>query len=101
MRWRLVGPLLALLLIQIGGTLGYLLIEGWSVGDAAHMALITVATIGYGEVTVLALPRGGSILTPPPELILQPGDALAVTGTAGQLRTVEATCAGALAREPA
>ena len=53
------------------------------------------------EATLLALRRDGSILTPPPpELTLQPGDALAMTGTAGQLRTVEAACAGAPARRP-
>ncbi len=38
---------------------------------------------------------------PPPELTLQPGDPLAATGTAGQLRTVEAACAGTPARKPA
>jgi voltage-gated potassium channel len=31
------------------GTLGYKLIEGWSVFDALYMTVITVGTVGYGE----------------------------------------------------
>ncbi|HSO18921.1 MAG TPA: potassium channel protein [Desulfosarcina sp.] len=32
------------------GTAGYILIEGWSFGDALYMTIITLATVGYGEV---------------------------------------------------
>lgn len=31
------------------GTLGYRLIEGWSLFDALYMTVITLATVGYGE----------------------------------------------------
>ena len=31
------------------GTLGYKLIEGWSLFDALYMTVITVGTVGYGE----------------------------------------------------
>ena len=31
------------------GTLGYRLIEGWSLFDALYMTVITVGTVGYGE----------------------------------------------------
>ncbi|MEK7743618.1 MAG: potassium channel family protein, partial [Elusimicrobiota bacterium] len=31
------------------GTMGYVVIEGWSVLDGLYMTVITVATIGYGE----------------------------------------------------
>ncbi|MEZ5031545.1 MAG: potassium channel protein [Saprospiraceae bacterium] len=33
-----------------GGTLGYILIEGYSVSDAFYMAIITMSTVGYMEV---------------------------------------------------
>ena len=51
---RLSGPLLAFALILVMGTLGYVVIEGWSVGDAAYMVVTTVATVGYGEVRPLS-----------------------------------------------
>lgn len=44
-----ISILLALLLI-ICGTLGYMAIEGWSLLDALYMTIITLATVGYGEV---------------------------------------------------
>jgi len=38
-----------LVAIVAAGTVGYVLIEGWTVFDALFMTVITVATIGYGE----------------------------------------------------
>ncbi len=38
------------LLIGLLGILGYMLIEGWGFLDAAYMTVITLATVGYGEV---------------------------------------------------
>ena len=32
------------------GTSGYMIIEGWPVSDAIYMTIITLATVGYGEV---------------------------------------------------
>ena len=46
--WRLVA--LLILGVHVAGTLGYVLIEGWSVWDAFYMTVITVTTVGYGEV---------------------------------------------------
>ncbi len=51
---RLRGPLLTIGATMILGTLGYMVIEGWTFGDSAYMMLITLATIGYGEVQPLS-----------------------------------------------
>ncbi len=59
--WRLGGPLLALVMTLATGTLGYVLIEGWSVEDAFYMAVTTLATVGYGEIHPLS--RVGRIFT--------------------------------------
>jgi len=47
------GPSTAIVLlfsVIVGGTLGYVLIEGWTVWDAFYMTVITVTTVGYKEV---------------------------------------------------
>ena len=47
------GPRLALLLVLgvfVFGTIGFVVIEGWSAWDAFYMTLTTVTTIGYKEV---------------------------------------------------
>ncbi|MDI6757566.1 MAG: potassium channel protein [Endomicrobiia bacterium] len=38
-----------LVAVLIAGTLGYIIIEGWSAFDAFYMTVITLATVGYGE----------------------------------------------------
>lgn len=48
---RSAGLLLALPLL---GTVGYALIEGWNLFDSLYMSIITVTTIGYGEVHPLS-----------------------------------------------
>jgi len=50
--WRR-GPGLAItlfLIVTAGGTLGYMLIEGWDAWDAFYMTIISVTTAGYKEV---------------------------------------------------
>ncbi|MGE0449791.1 MAG: TrkA family potassium uptake protein [Vicinamibacterales bacterium] len=42
-----IGILLA---VVLGGTVGYMEIEGWSAWDAFYMSAITVTTVGYREV---------------------------------------------------
>jgi len=58
-RFRLVG--LGLVATLAVGTLGYRLIEGWSWLDSFFMTLITVTTVGYGEVHPLDM--GGKVFT--------------------------------------
>ena len=45
---------LVIIAVHAGGTLGYVLIEGWSMWDAFYMTVITVTTVGYGEVHPLS-----------------------------------------------
>ncbi len=47
---RLALALTVLMAVLVFGTLGYVLIEGWSVFDALYMTVITVGTVGYSEV---------------------------------------------------
>ncbi len=53
-RWhwaRGPGLAIALLLFTLaGGTLGYVVIEGWPVWDALYMTVTTITTVGYREV---------------------------------------------------
>jgi voltage-gated potassium channel len=57
-----LGTAVALLVsIFIGGTIGYMLIEGWSAWDALYMTVITITTVGYREVHVLS--RSGEAFT--------------------------------------
>ena len=49
--WR--GPLSALASVILAGAAGYRITEGWDWGDALWMVLITISTIGYGEVAPL------------------------------------------------
>jgi voltage-gated potassium channel len=39
-----------LLVVISGGTLGYMLVEGWNLSDSFYMTIITVTTTGYEEV---------------------------------------------------
>jgi voltage-gated potassium channel len=38
------------------GTIGYMLIEGWGLIDSLYMTVITLATVGYGEVHEVSQP---------------------------------------------
>ena len=55
MKPRVVPPLVVLLAVLVGGTIGYVVIEGWDVWDALYMTVTTVATVGYREVHPLSL----------------------------------------------
>lgn len=53
-RQRLAIVAIALATILIGGTIGFALIEGYSILEAFYMTMITVTTVGYGEVRELS-----------------------------------------------
>jgi voltage-gated potassium channel len=58
------GPLRAVVLLAsvlAGGTLGYVMIEGWGAWDAFYMTITTVTTVGYREVHELS--RAGQVFT--------------------------------------
>ena len=52
---------LALVAFMATGILGYMIIEGWSLLDAAYMTILTFTTVGYAEVRPLS--NGGRIFT--------------------------------------
>jgi voltage-gated potassium channel len=47
---HLILSIILTFLLFGAGSAGYMIIEGWSPGDAMYMTLITLATVGYGEV---------------------------------------------------
>ena len=60
-RSQLARGILVLALLICIGIAGYMLIEGWSLLDAAYMTIITFTTVGYEEVHPLS--TGGRIFT--------------------------------------
>ena len=55
------GPLSLLIFLFFFGALGYRITEGWDWGDCLWMVLITITTIGFGEVEVLS--SSGRVIT--------------------------------------
>lgn len=58
---RLATVLALLVLTLLAGTVGYTLVEGWTLFDAFYMTVITLATVGYGETNPLS--HAGRIFT--------------------------------------
>ena len=54
-------PVVALTIVILGGAIGYRITEGWDWGDCLWMVLITISTIGYGEVEPLS--QAGRLVT--------------------------------------
>lgn len=48
----LVWPSLVVIVIWLGiGTVAYMLFEGWSALDALYFTVVTLSTVGYGDVS--------------------------------------------------
>ncbi len=60
-RRRLIALIILLILLFGSGTLGYMLLEGWSELDAFYMTTISLTTVGFGEVQPLS--REGRLFT--------------------------------------
>jgi voltage-gated potassium channel len=54
MKTRLFPTLMLLVSVITGGTVGYVVIEGWSAWDALYMTVTTVATVGFREIHPLS-----------------------------------------------
>ena len=53
-KWRILWVTVSIVLVHIIGTIGYVLIDNYPVFDAFYMTLITVTTVGYGEIHPLS-----------------------------------------------
>lgn len=51
---RLLWGLFAFIIIVVIGTIGYEVIEGWSLLDSVYMTITTITTVGFGEVHPLS-----------------------------------------------
>jgi len=60
-RFRLIVYLILIVVILLGGTIGFKFMEGRSWIDALYFITVTVATVGYGDVTPVTF--GGKIVT--------------------------------------
>ncbi|MEQ8766099.1 MAG: potassium channel protein [Planctomycetota bacterium] len=51
---RILGATVAVFTLLVIGVVGYVLIEGYSLIDALYMSVITISTVGFGEVRELS-----------------------------------------------
>lgn len=58
---KLIFPIIVFIVLILVGISGYMIIEGWGLFDAIYMTIITLSTVGYGEVHETSL--GGRIFT--------------------------------------
>lgn len=78
LRFALALPVLVI----VGGTFGYMVVEGWGFLDALYMTVLTISTVGYGEVHPLSVTgKFLSILI----ILLGVGSMGFAVGTAGRL----------------
>ena len=58
---KLIFPIIVFIVLILVGISGYMIIEGWGLFDAIYMTIITLSSVGYGEVHETGL--GGRIFT--------------------------------------
>lgn len=76
--WRpLLRGILLLVGVSVLGTIGYMVLEGWTLNEAAYMTAITLTTVGFMEVRPLS-PEAR-------DYRFEPGDVLVVLATPEQL----------------
>jgi voltage-gated potassium channel len=51
---RFFIAVISVVILVLGGTFGYALIEGWPLGESLYMTFITFTTVGFGEVRPLS-----------------------------------------------
>jgi voltage-gated potassium channel len=51
---RFLIAFISVVILVLGGTVGYTLIEGWPLGDSLYMTFITLTTVGFSEVRPLS-----------------------------------------------
>mgnify|MGYP003561848933 CR=1 FL=1 len=51
---KIYRPVILLMIVFLSGVVGYVVIENYSWADSLYMTVITVATVGYGEVVPLS-----------------------------------------------
>lgn len=61
MIWQISKSVTHLLVIVLLGTFGYHFIEGWTLFESLYMTIISLTTVGYGEIHTLS--SGGKIFT--------------------------------------
>ena len=54
LKWRVLAVGGVLLAAGVVGTVGFRVVEGWPLFDAFYMALMTLTTVGYGEIHPLS-----------------------------------------------
>ena len=59
---NLIRAAIVIIVLPMIGTLGYIVIEGWSLSDAIYMTVMVVTTIGFREVQPLANLVVGEVL---------------------------------------
>jgi len=50
---KIIKSLILLGLVLLFGTMGYMILEDWQLLDALYMTVITITTVGYGEIRTL------------------------------------------------
>lgn len=60
-RRQFIYSLLLIGVVVVTGTIGYVVIEGWSLLDSLYMTIITITTVGYREIH--ALTANGRVFT--------------------------------------
>lgn len=61
LHYRLLLIVALLVSVTAVGTVGYVLIEGWTIADALYMTIITLSSVGFGEVHPLS--NAGRVFT--------------------------------------